>query len=369
MKKVLIGVGVVAVLAGGGFLLYQNRAAKTNSGPETSSSSATPVKAAGAVKADAKVVPAKSAMLAFAGGGIVREVLVTEGQPVKAGEVLARLNAEQQSAAVAQLEARVRQAEARVRELKAGPRPQEVAAAQASLDRARAEAARMKQGPLPEEVLGAEAEVTQAEEQVKQATQAANEQEIAAANAALRSAQARLARLTRGATADELATAQAEVRRAEAQLDLVRAGARPEAIAAAEAEVAAAWHSLEEAQAALANTELKAPFDGVVASLSLKVGEMISPGSTALALADFSAWQLETEDLTELNIARVKEGAAVAFTVDALPGVEMQGKVGRIKGMGEKKQGDITYTVVIQPEQQDERLRWNMTASVSIQAD
>jgi len=39
----------------------------------------------------------------------------------------------------------------------------------------------------------------------------------------------------------------------------------------------------------------------------------------------------------------------------------------RIKAIGENKMGDITYTVVIQPDQHDERLRWNMTASVVIE--
>jgi HlyD family secretion protein len=40
--------------------------------------------------------------------------------------------------------------------------------------------------------------------------------------------------------------------------------------------------------------------------------------------------------------------------------------VTRIKGFGENKQGDITYTVVVKPKVQDARLRWNMTAAVSI---
>ena len=39
----------------------------------------------------------------------------------------------------------------------------------------------------------------------------------------------------------------------------------------------------------------------------------------------------------------------------------------RIKPLGENKQGDMTYTVVIQPDQLDDRLRWNMTAAVAIE--
>jgi glutamate synthase (NADPH/NADH) large chain/glutamate synthase (ferredoxin) len=43
------------------------------------------------------------------------------------------------------------------------------------------------------------------------------------------------------------------------------------------------------------------------------------------------------------------------------------GVVAHIKGIGESKQGDVTYTVVMKLDRQDERLRWNMTASVAIE--
>ena len=49
------------------------------------------------------------------------------------------------------------------------------------------------------------------------------------------------------------------------------------------------------------------------------------------------------------------------------PASTLTGKVIRIKPLGENKQGDMTYTVVIQPDQLDARLRWNMTAAVAIE--
>ena len=39
----------------------------------------------------------------------------------------------------------------------------------------------------------------------------------------------------------------------------------------------------------------------------------------------------------------------------------------RIKEIGENKMGDITYTVIVIPDEQDDRLRWNMTATVVIE--
>jgi HlyD family secretion protein len=83
-------------------------------------------------------------------------------------------------------------------------------------------------------------------------------------------------------------------------------------------------------------------------------------------LADLSAWQIETSDLTELNIVRVREGSQAAVTFDAIPGLELLGRVSHIRALGENKQGDITYTVTIRLDRQDPRLRWNMTASVTM---
>jgi HlyD family secretion protein len=92
----------------------------------------------------------------------------------------------------------------------------------------------------------------------------------------------------------------------------------------------------------------------------------VAAGAPLIRLADLSAFQFETTDLTELAVVRVKVGDAATVTVDALPGVEFQGKVTRIRALGENRQGDIVYTVTVQPDRQDDRLRWNMTAAVSI---
>ena len=64
---------------------------------------------------------------------------------------------------------------------------------------------------------------------------------------------------------------------------------------------------------------------------------------------------------------RVAEGAPATITFDAIPGLKVTGKVSRIKPLGENKQGDMTYVVIVAPDQIDPRLRWNMTASVAIE--
>jgi len=54
------------------------------------------------------------------------------------------------------------------------------------------------------------------------------------------------------------------------------------------------------------------------------------------------------------------------MTFDAVPGLKLPGTVGRIRALGENRQGDITYIVTVKPARQNPRLRWNMTASVTI---
>ncbi|MCW5850474.1 MAG: HlyD family secretion protein, partial [Anaerolineae bacterium] len=84
-------------------------------------------------------------------------------------------------------------------------------------------------------------------------------------------------------------------------------------------------------------------------------------------IADLSQWEIETTDLTELNVVRLKVGDPVILTFDAIPGLELPGTITRIGDLGENKQGDIVYTVVIKPDRQDERLRWRMTTSATFE--
>lgn len=361
-------VGAAVLLAGGAFAAYRFSAsdAPVNQEPKPAESIA-PVKAENQVVVDAHLEPVRHAALTFPSGGLVAEVLVTEGQQVKAGQVIARLNAANQRAALAQSSAQLQRAQARLKELKAGPRRAEVASAKASIEAAEARLAQVKRGAAQEEIDSAAAEVNRSMERLTAALQGGRQSEIDAAQASLTAAEERLVKLTRGAGEEEVAAAEAEVRRAQAQLDLIMAGERPESLAAAEADVAAAAHGVEQAQAALSATELTAPFDGTVAVLDLKVGEVVSPGTPVVRLADLSGWEIVTDDLSELNVARIREGAQASIKFDAIPDLELTGQVSRIRMFGEQRQGDMTFAVVIKPDKVDERLRWNMTASVTIQ--
>jgi HlyD family secretion protein len=212
----------------------------------------------------------------------------------------------------------------------------------------------------------AEARLRDAEAQHEQLLAPTDRDEIAAARAQVASAQARLAKLTGGEQAGTVAAAEAGVASAEAGLAELQSKPSDATLSGAAARVRGAEVALKQAELALEKATLVAPIAGTVAELNLKVGEVPAAGSPVIVLADLSSWQIETEDLTELSVVRIREGDQVAVTFDALPGFELPGTVAQIKPLGENRQGDIVYTVVVEPNSWDERLRWNMTAAVEI---
>ena len=379
---------------------------------------------------DGRLVPVQSADLSLTASGIIAEVLVVEGATVNAGDLLLRLDASQQQVTVAQAQAELQRAQAQLAELTAGPRSQEIASAEAALNAAKARYNRLAEASLPGDIAAAEAAVNGAQAGLAKVMEGVNEQQLIAARADLanaeavrqqaqraydrikwrndigatpesaalqqatnnfEAAQARLADLQsppsqadvasasaqvrqsqaqlntlRAAMPSDLVAAEADVQASQAQLDLLLAGTRSETIAVAEAQVAAATAALQQTLVSLRNLELRAPFTGTVASIELTVGEQITPGTTVARLADLSRWQVETADLTELDVVGLMAGNGVQLAFDALPGVTIPGTISRIRPIGEDNRGDIVYTAIVTPQMQDQRFLWNMTAVVTL---
>ncbi len=438
----LVVLGAVAVLvaavavytrANAGSEGFNRPAERLKSSPLTSASQAVVQTEAqpDVVTASGTLVPARWARLSFSLGGRVAEVLVTEGDQVRAGDVLARLDGKELSHAVHQAqaafdtaraeltrlkagataqeiaaaEAAVRAAEAELARLAAGARPEEIAAAEAQVRAAEAELARLRSEPKPEEIAAAQAAMNKAAAVVSAAQAAydkvawmpdisarpeavaleqatsdylaakatyealvrgATPEEIAAAQARVDQARAQLALLKAGAPSEELAAAQARADQARAQLARLQAGATAEELAAAQARVEAAQATLQQAQARLEQAVLTAPFAGAVARLEVRVGEVVLPGQPVLLLGDLSALQVETDDLSEEDVARVRVGAPVVVTLDALPGRTFRGRVTAIAPAASVDQGGTNYKVTVALEERDVAMRWGMTAYVEI---
>jgi HlyD family secretion protein len=212
----------------------------------------------------------------------------------------------------------------------------------------------------------AETQVRSAQAALDQLLAGADNDRIAAARAQVAQAQANLDKLFGDQRAGQLEGARAGVQNAQARLNQLTAKSRKTDLDMAQAQVAAAEIALEQAELALARTTLRAPFVGTVAALNIDVGEIPGAEQPAVVLADVSAWQVETSDLKEVDVVAIHEGDSVTITFDALPGVELAGRVQRVKPLGTLYQGDMTYKVVVIPKQHDEHLRWNMTATIAV---
>ena len=184
--------------------------------------------------------------------------------------------------------------------------------------------------------------------------------------------------LARAALADlqpdnqEIALARQQVEDAELQISKLEAGRDPldeerrEArIAAAESRIVSAETALQASQIALADTELRAPFGGVIVGLNVSAGEEVNPRQFVMSLADTSEWELVTLDLDELSVVNLSEGDGVRVVFDALPDLEMSGTISRVSRYGEEQQGAVIYSADVRLSSTDPRLRWGMTASIS----
>ena len=414
MRRIVIGAAVLAVVLAVGYVV-SGRLRGAPSSSQDPGQKLPPVKAGDQVVAEARVVPVKGVTLSLTTGGAIAEILVNVGDRVRENQALVRSDAARQAgAAVAQAQASLQRAQARLAQLRAGARAQDVEVARAALQAAEARYNQVIAGAREQERAQAQAQVDQAvkradsvrqrvvqaelalkmaqddlqrmeqlfaqravpQQSVDQArTRMATAQadleaaraEHAGAMAQVTSARQQLSLVQTGARKEEIDAARADVRRAKAQLDLVMAGARREEVAAAEADVASAAAAVKQASAALDQSEIRSPLAGTVAWVGPKMGEFVAPGAPVVRVGDLSIWRIETTDLTELNIVSVKTGNAVKITLDAIPGLELAGRVTEIKPFGENRFGDIVYTVVIALDKQDPRLRWNMTASVAIE--
>ena len=346
------------------------------------------------VSVTGEVVPAVWATVSAQSGGTVMEVLVEPGDEVAAGDLLVRLDPTDAQLAVQQAEVALESAQAQLALLQAEPRPGEIAAAEAQIEAARAALAQaaaqrdqLTAGATEAEIAAAEAEVVAAElarkaaedqyDQIQGKIHGWIEEEailqLRAAEEALEAAQARLAQVQGGAGA-QIRAAQAAVQAAEAQqdvaqaqLDLLQAGATAEEVAVAQVAVAQAAAALETVRVALDRPEVRAPFDGTVGAVQVRVGELVAPGQPLITLGDLSTLRVETTDLDEIDMARVAVGQQAAVTFDVLPERVFTGRVTRMSPMAEPGAGGVHYTVVVVLDEIDPAVRWGMTAFVDIE--
>jgi HlyD family secretion protein len=354
-----------------------------------------------AITATGKVIPVQDTSLSFVIPGAISEVLVTEGQEVQAGQVLARLDGAQPlQAALSAAELQALTSQLALEQLTS---PEAIANAQLAVTTAQTDATNAKtvvdnqqywknaaliQDYYAKYVI-AKDNLDKAQSNYDKLNVGSYINNVNEANAYQVLYNAKQAydtahyywslysqeptQRTKNEAQANLDLANTTLKNAQVYLDALTTGVIPaDASGAAIVQlqqsrqaVQVAQDNVAAAKAALADLELKASFGGTVTSLNLKVGMYIQPGMEMAKLADTSSWLVKTTDLSELNVVRIQPGMQATVTLDAIPGMQMAAQVQSIEKFGETYQGDIVYAVVLKLNQADPRLRWNMTANVT----
>jgi HlyD family secretion protein len=225
--------------------------------------------------------------------GQLLELAVEEGERVKPGDVLARIDHETADIQLRQAEAGVRLAEAQMALLVKGARNEDIRQAEAVLKQAEAalkiavdDASRMR-------------------ELLKTGSVTAKQGDDAEA------------RLT-VAAAQQSAAAEA--------LSKVRRMARPEEIQAAEARLDQARAAADLLAKTIADCTVTAPAGGTVTHKAVEAGELVTPGATVITLADLDSVYVMLY-ITEMEVGRVRLGDAAEIRIDAFPDRPFTGKI------------------------------------------
>lgn len=235
--------------------------------------------------------------------------------------------------------------------------PAGVSAAQLELYRAQVELATLRQpapAPLPEEVASAQAAVDAAQLNLKRAQAPADPSDVAAARADLAHAVADLAALEHPSAATQraaLAAAKEALAAARAKQASLRSGTRDPLtqidIRLARLKVAAAKSHLTLARIAQRALAVRAPSAGIVTQLLTVRGAPVDVSTPVATVVNIDRLQAVIQ-LSEFDIARVKDGLSAIVRVDALADKAYAGKVLFTSPIGIDNGGVVTYPVTIE---------------------
>lgn len=276
MKKKIIGVVILVLAVAAGLFYYRGR------NPGVGST----IRVSGNIEiTDAEV--------GFKIPGRVEARLVAEGEMVKAGQIVARLEAREWREEVALRRAQVRSTQAVLDELLAGSRTEEIGQARAALERTRADRERARlEWERQQKLYQREVISTREFDFAKNALDAA----------------------------------EAKVKEAAEFLTLVEKGPRREKIDQARATLEASRQALAQAETRLGYTVLEAPLTGVVLSKNIEPGEYVSPGTPVITVGDLAQVWVRAY-INETELGKVKVGQKVRVTVDTFPGKQYEGRI------------------------------------------
>ncbi|MCA8891506.1 MAG: HlyD family secretion protein [Hyphomonas sp.] len=260
--------------------------------------------------------------------GYVEHVHVTDNQAVKAGDLLVTLEVADYATRVSEAAAALQQSIAAQAQARAG-----VAAAEANVETATAQIAAQRDRLVQAKAsaAAAEADATLAANDLERYTELAGKGHYPKASLDAAATKAQAARASLDQSKAGITTAQSELSVAEAnyhraQEDLASAKA---AVAGADAQVEAAQARVDAAKLDATRTELRAPFDGVVANRVVAEGQLLSPGQQTMSIVPVSDAYI-VANFKETQVERMRAGQEVDIHVDAYPDLKVTGTLDSI---------------------------------------
>ena len=164
-----------------------------------------------------------------------------------------------------------------------------------------------------------------------------------------------------------IAQSQAAVEQSQAQVQQSQASVQQ-----ASAQVQQAQAALNMAEVNLSHTTITSPIDGVVVSRDVNVGQTVAASLSAPTLFtianDLTQMQV-IANIDQADIGLVEQAKSVKFTVDAFPGKEFDGKIAEMRLNPVNVQNVVTYNVVINVDNPEQKLKPGMTANLTITID
>jgi HlyD family secretion protein len=182
--------------------------------------------------------------------------------------------------------------------------------------------------------------------------------QVAQARSSLEQAKANLTKLQTQVTQADVASAQSTLTQAQNNLATLLAG--PDANTLDQAQIA-----VDQANLALQQAQIVAPFDGIITQVNVQVGQNSSTGGAAIQEADLDHLEVVV-DMSEVDVASVKDQQSAQITLDALPNDTFQGIVTQVAPAGVISQGVVNYPVTVDLTPPLDGVKVGMSANVDV---
>ncbi|HZE72405.1 MAG TPA: efflux RND transporter periplasmic adaptor subunit [Pyrinomonadaceae bacterium] len=381
-QRLFVAVAGVAIIAALGFYFWGNQA----SAAEYMTAKVERGNLRNTVTATGTLQAVTTVQVGSQASGTISALYADFNSTVKKGQVVAQLDPAVAKAQVDQSRANLQQARASLQQAQAG-----VANSRAGISDAQARAVAASSTAQNEQagVSSAKANLAVLKAQLDDAASFLHQQEslvkegviaqrdLETAQTSYKSAEAKYkqgeaqvsqAQLSQQSAAGAgIAQSQAQVQQSQAQVQQSQAQ-----VELARAQIQQAEAALRMAEVNLAHTTIASPIDGIVVSRDVNVGQTVAASLSAPTLFtianDLTQMQV-IANIDQADIGLVEQAKSVKFTVDAFPGKEFEGKIQQMRLNPQNVQNVVTYNVVIDVNNPEQKLKPGMTTNLTITID